>query len=116
MLKLRFAFALLPRTCGSCSLLFAIMAAKAKHTAKTMATVQPKAGGKAKAKAVVRSAKAEASSGRPFAERQAMAHSLKDNAEKEKEKAAAEKAASVVNHPQPVAVAEGGKKKRRKKE
>ena len=72
MLKLRVAFA---------SLLFAMKAAKAKHTAKTMATVQPKAGGKAKAKAVVRSAKA-VPSGRLFAKMQAMARSLKDKAEK----------------------------------
>ena len=63
MLKLRVAFA---------SLLFAMKAAKAKHTAKTMATVKPKA------KAVVRSAP----SGRLFAKMQAMARSLKDKAEK----------------------------------
>ena len=56
-------------------------AAKAKHTAKTMATVQPKAGGKAKAKAVVRSAP----SGRLFAKMQAMARSLKDKAEKDRD-------------------------------
>ena len=66
MLKLRVAFA---------SLLFAMKAAKAKHTAKTMATVKPKA------KAVVRSAP----SGRLFAKMQAMARSLKDKAEKDRD-------------------------------